>query len=295
MTRTALLVCPASGRGRAARIAGTVAQRLRSAVGPLDLHVADSAAGTAALASRAVREGVEVLAVLGGDGAAHLAVQACAQSPTALAVIPAGTGNDLACELGMPLDALDAADAVALALRSGGYRTLDLGRIDEGGWFSTVLCAGFDSAVTERANTMRWPAGPRRYDLAVLAELAGLRAVPLVVETEHGTEEMEATLVAVGNTPSYGGGIPICPSADPADGLFDLTVVSTVSRRTLVRMLPHLRTGRHVDESFVHTLRARSVRLAGPRWVGYADGERLQELPLSVTCVPGALRVVVAS
>jgi diacylglycerol kinase (ATP) len=286
MTHAALLVCPASGKGRAARIAGTVAATLREAVDRLDLHVGSSAEGAARLARRAVDDGADILVVLGGDGGAHIGVQACAESATSLAVVPAGTGNDLAAVLGTR----NVEDVVA------GLQTrtrLDLGRVSTGDWFATVLCAGFDSAVNERANAMRWPAGPRRYDIAILAELAALKARPLVVETEHGVEEFEATLVAVGNTPCYGGGIPICPGADPTDGLFDITVVSSVSRTALIRMLPTLRTGDHVEHHAVRTLRAKSVRLADEHgWVGYADGERIGALPLSIRCAPGALSAV---
>ncbi|WP_433273258.1 diacylglycerol/lipid kinase family protein [Actinosynnema sp. CS-041913] len=287
MTRAALLVCPASGKGRAARMAGTVASRLRTAVDRLDLHVAPSSEGTAALARRAVDDGVDLLVVLGGDGAAHLAVQACAETSTALAVVPAGTGNDLATALGTT-----SVDDVVNALCEGSTRSLDLGRTGNGTWFATVLCAGFDSAVNERANAMRWPAGPRRYDLAILAELAALRPEPLVVETENARLELDALLVAIGNTTSYGGGIPVCPDADVTDGLFDITVVGAAPRSTLLRMLPTLRTGRHVDHPAVRTLRAKSVTLAGPGWVGYADGERVHALPLAVECRSAALTAV---
>jgi diacylglycerol kinase (ATP) len=69
-------------------------------------------------------------------------------------------------------------------------------------------------------------------------------------------------------------------------------VVGAAPRRTLLRMLPTLRTGRHVDHPAVRTLRARSVRLSGPSWAAYADGERLGGVPLRVTCVPGALTTV---
>ncbi|MBB5954086.1 diacylglycerol kinase (ATP) [Saccharothrix tamanrassetensis] len=287
MTRAALLVCPASGKGRAARMAGSVAARLRTAVDRLDLHVASSSEGTAALARRAVDDGVDVLVVLGGDGGAHLGVQACAGTPTALAVVPAGTGNDLAAALGTT-----SVDDVVDALCARSTRALDLGRLGNGTWFATVLCAGFDSAVNERANGMRWPAGPRRYDLAIVAELAALRPEPLVVETEDERLEVDALLVAIGNTTSYGGGIPVCPDADAADGLFDITVVGAAPRRTLLRMLPTLRTGRHVDHPAVRTLRAKSVRLSGPSWVGYADGERMHGLPLPVECRSAALLAV---
>ncbi|GLZ31637.1 sphingosine kinase [Lentzea sp. NBRC 105346] len=284
MTRAALLVVPASGKGRAAKMAGSTAAELRSAMSNVDLLVASDAEGTLALARRAVEDGVDLLVVLGGDGAAHLAMQACAGTPTALGIVPAGTGNDLAKACGTT-----SVDDVV----RGSRRTMDLGRLSTGTWFATVLCAGFDSAVNERANAMRWPSGPRRYDLAAVAELAALRAAPLVIETESDIVELDATLVAVGNTRCYGGGIPVCPDARADDGLFDVTVVSKVSRFTLVKTLPTLRTGHHTEHPYVRTFRARSVALSGDNgWVGYADGERQAELPLSMETVPDALTVV---
>lgn len=288
-----LLVSPSAGMGAAARVAGRVAATLRGAVDRLDTMVADSAEGSAALARRAVDSGVDVLVALGGDGLAHLAVQACAGSTTALAVVPAGTGNDLARALDVPGDPLTAAVVVADALRLGRFRPLDLGRVSGGSWFATVLCAGFDSAVNERANRLRWPRGPRRYDLAILSELSRLRPHPLVVETDAETINLDATMVAVGNLPYYGGGIPICPDARSDDGLLDITVVGATSRRDLVAILPRLRSGRHIDHPAVQTLRARSVHLAGRNhWVAYADGERQARLPLTVRCTPAALSVV---
>lgn len=289
----ALLVSPAAGTGLAARVAGRVAATLRTSVDRLHTMVADSAEGSAELAARAVADGVDVLVVLGGDGLAHLALQACAGSPTALAVIPTGTGNDLARALSVPSEPLAAAASVADAIRAGKLVSMDLGRVAGGSWFATVLCAGFDSAVNERANKLRWPAGPRRYDVAIVAELARLRPYPLVVETDTALLRLDATMVSVGNLPFYGGGIPICPDAVSDDGLLDITVVGATTRRDLLTMLPTLRGGSHVDHPAVTTLRARSVHLAGRNhWVAYADGERQARLPLTVRCVRSALSVV---
>ncbi|MFC3896552.1 diacylglycerol/lipid kinase family protein [Lentzea rhizosphaerae] len=284
MTRAALLVCPASGKGRAARMAGSTAAALRPHVSSLTQLVAHDASGALAMAREAVADGVDLLVVLGGDGAAHLGIQACAGTSTALGIVPAGTGNDLAAAIGSQ----SVEDVV-----HGTRKTLDLGRLSTGQWFATVLCAGFDSAVNERANAMRWPSGPRRYDLAIVAELASLRSAPLVVTTEDESFELDATLVAVGNTPNYGGGIPVCPGADAHDGLFDVTVVEHASRAMLMRMLPTLRTGTHTEHPAVRTFRAREVSLSGGNgWMAYADGERQEALPVSVHTVPGALTVV---
>ncbi|MEU5846982.1 diacylglycerol/lipid kinase family protein [Saccharopolyspora shandongensis] len=290
--RCVLVINPAAGGGLSAKVVGELVGHLRGVCDVKTVLAAD-ARGTADAAKRAVADGADVLAVVGGDGVAHLAVQACAESATALALIPAGTGNDLARGLGVPRDPVAAARTVAEALRAGERRRIDLGKVAGGGWFATVLCAGFDSRVNARANRMRWPRGQRRYDLAVVRELLGLRPMPLRVETDAGTAELIATLVAVGNTACYGGGIPVCPDADAADGLLDLTVVGEVTRRDLVRILPSLRTGRHVEHPAVLTLRAQRVRLGGENgWMAYADGEPQARLPLSMRCVPGALTVV---
>lgn len=289
----ALLVSPSGGDGIAGRVAGTVAELIRDSVYSLRTLTADSAEGSARLAADAVSAGADLLVVLGGDGLAHLGVQACAGTSTSFGVIPAGTGNDLARWLGMPADPVVAAAELAKSLTAGRRRPVDLGKIAGGSWFSTVLCAGFDAAVNARANAMRWPRGPHRYDLAVLAELAAFRARPVWVGTDEGTLSLDATMIAIGNTPTYGGGIPICPDASPEDGQLDVTVVGGIRRTELLRMLPTLRSGRHVRHPAVQTLRARSIRLSGSSgWRAYADGEPQARLPITVNCVPRALSIV---
>jgi diacylglycerol kinase (ATP) len=290
--RSVLLINPAAGGGLAAKVAGSVAGHLRS-VSEVRTVIADDPFGASRAAADAVAEGIDVLAVLGGDGAAHLAVQACAGTSTAVAVIPVGTGNDLARALGMPAEPVSAALAAAEAMGRQQDRRIDLGKVMGGRWFGTVLCAGFDAMVNARANRMRWPRGKRRYDLAVLRELVSLRAMPLRVEGEAETIELPATLVAVGNIPWYGGGIPVCPDADPCDGLFDVTVLGEVTRQDLLRIFPKLRSGRHTDHPAVRTLRAHTIRLGGENgWFAYADGEAQARLPLTLRCESAALRVV---
>lgn len=291
--RAALAVHGASGHGMAGRLAPAVAERLRTVVDSLELVQAGTVADARALMVQARDRGLDVLVVLGGDGSAHQGVQFCAGTDVALGVLPAGTGNDFVRALEQPMDTLAATDAMVAALADGRRRTLDLGRVGDAEWFATVLCAGFDSAVNERVNRMRWPHGRRRYDLAIVAELAALRPGPLVVQAGDERLELDATMVSVGNTCFYGGGIPVCPGADPTDGQFDLTVVGRVGRLDLLRMLPTLRTGGHTGHPAVTSMRASSVRLGEANgWIAYADGERLRPLPVDLTCVPGALTVV---
>jgi len=287
----ALAVHPDSGNGAAAKIADAVADRLREQVDRLDVLAANTVAESRELMKRSGTEGLDVLVVLGGDGAAHQGVQFCAGTDVALGLVPSGTGNDFARALGSPEDPLVAADALAAKLKSGARRKMDLGRVGET-WFATVLCSGFDARVNARANRMRWPSGPRRYDVAILAELASHHPRPVVIRTDTETLELDATLVAVGNTAFYGGGIPVCPAARPDDGLFDVTVVGKATRRELLRILPTLRTGNHLEHMAVRTFSTREIELSGAEWPAYADGEPMGTLPVSARCVPGALTVI---
>jgi YegS/Rv2252/BmrU family lipid kinase len=287
----AVLVSPAAGRGRARAVGGAVVDALRDA--GLTPHVLPATTGAEAerQAAEAVAAGTGAVVAVGGDGTAHAAVQAVAGTGTPLAVVPAGTGNDLALALGIPLDPENAARAAAEDLQAGRARNIDAGRTGDR-WWATVLCCGFDSAVSDRANRLRWPRGRRRYDVAVLAELARLRPRELTLVLDGEAQTLPVTLVAVGNTSWYGGGMKICPGADPADGLFDVTVVGVVTRLELIRTKPLLTAGTHVRNAAVTVRRAARVELSSPGVTTYADGEPVAVLPAVAECVPGALRVV---
>jgi diacylglycerol kinase (ATP) len=114
----------------------------------------------------------------------------------------------------------------------------------------------------------------------------------VTVTVDGAVSEREVTLVAVGNTPCYGGGLRICPGAVPDDGLLEVVVVGPVGRRELVRTRPRLAAGTHVDHPAVTVLSGRQVTLAGAGLTSYADGEPVRALPVTSVCEPGALGVV---
>jgi diacylglycerol kinase (ATP) len=287
----AVLANAVAGRGRGARALPAVTDALTAAgLTPRVLAAADRA-DAERQAAAAVADGVAAVAALGGDGAAHAALQAVAGTGTPLGVLPAGTGNDLALAVGVPSDPVRAARALAEDVVSGEVHRMDAGRTGDR-WWATVLCCGFDSAVTDRANRLRWPRGPRRYDVAILAELARLRPREVTLTVDGVAAWHEVTLVAVGNTPWYGGGLRIAPGADPADGLLEVVVVGPVSRRELVRTRPRLAAGTHVGHPAVTVLRGREVALSGPGLSTYADGEPICALPAVSVCVPGAVALV---
>ncbi|MFE6285248.1 diacylglycerol kinase [Streptomyces sp. NPDC057877] len=288
-----IVVNPTAGRGRGAHAARPAASAFRDAGFQVRTIVGESAGDALTRARAAVADGTGALIAVGGDGMVNLALQAVAGTRTPLGVVAVGTGNDFARTLGLPLrDPAAAGRTAADALKGARLRDIDLGRAGDR-WFGTVLASGFDSRVNDRGNRMRWPAGRLKYDLAMLAELAAFRPFPYRITLDGGaTREIEATLVAVGNGASYGGGMRICPGADPTDGLFDVTVVGDCGRATLLRVFPSVYRGGHVRHPKVSVYRAARVELAAAGITGYADGERLGPLPLSARCVPGAVRVV---
>jgi len=292
----AVLANPRAGHGRHRGLLPGVLERLGASGRTVRLLGADSAEAAEKVCLRAVAEGLGALVVVGGDGTVHQAVQAVAGTQVGFGVVPAGTGNDFAAGIGVPADPLTAASAIAGAVSAGRSTPVDLARVTTARgdvrWFGAVLAAGFDAVVNERANRMRWPRGPRRYDLAIVLEMARLRSrrYSLVLDgVDHG---FTGVLVAVGNCRSYGGGMLICPDADPTDGLLDVVVAAPLGRGALVRLKPRLRRGTHVSDPRVTSYRAREVRLGAPDIVAYADGERVAALPLVVSCQPGAVRLL---
>jgi diacylglycerol kinase (ATP) len=288
-----LFVNPTAGRGRGARAAQPAASALRAAGFSVRTVLGEDAADALTRARAAVEGGTGALIAVGGDGMANLALRAVAGTRTPLGLVAVGTGNDFARALGLPVrEPAAAGRMIADALKCDRIHDIDLGQVGDR-WFGTVLASGFDSRVNDRGNRMRWPAGRFKYDLAMIAELAAFRPVPYRIRLDDGeVREVEATLVAVGNGSSYGGGMRICPGADLTDGLFDITVVGDCSRTTLLRVFPRVYRGTHADHPNVTVLRAARVEIAAEGITGYADGEPLGPLPLSARCVRGGVRVV---
>jgi len=285
----ALLTNPTAGKGRAGRHRADVVRRLTDAgfvVRDLAGRDADEALD---LARACVAEGVEALVVNGGDGMVHLGAQAVASTGVPLGVVPTGTGNDVARYLDLPRrDPLAATDRV-IGART---RTIDLARSGTS-YFVTVLAAGFDAVVNERANQMTWPRGQMRYNLATVAELRTLSPVPYELDLDGAVVRSDATLVAVGNGPSFGGGLRITEGAVLDDGLLDVVLVRPMSRTRLLSAYPRLFNGTvHQVPEHEH-YRVRRVTVAAPGIVTYADGERFGALPLTIECAPRALEVFV--
>lgn len=294
INRITLLTNPAAGHGNARHAAERALARFQQRGVSVNHIVGSDAHHARQLLDEALAAGTDAVVVAGGDGVISLALQSLALGDVPLGIIPAGTGNDHAREYGLPTgDPEAAADVVA----EGQTETIDLGRITEDGgavsWFGTVMAAGFDSLVSDRVNRMRWPHGRMRYNVAMVAEMSKLRLLPFRLTFDDDEPlDIELTLAAFGNTRSYGGGMLICPGADHADGLLDVTMVHSSSRTKLIRLFPTVFKGTHVLLDEVSTRRAKSIRVECPGINAYADGDYVAPLPVTVSAVPGALQIL---
>lgn len=237
---------------------------------------------------------VDVLVVVGGDGMVSLGTNLLAGTRRPLAIVPCGTGNDLARGLGIPVDDTDAAIRQLIDALTRPPRAIDAARVHRGNtttWFAGVLSAGFDAVVNERANRMRRPRGKSRYTLAMLLVLATFRPITYRLTVDGTQRRARAMLISVANNVSIGGGMRIVPGAVIDDGLLDLFIVAPLSRAGFLRVFPKVFSGTHTTLPQVEITRCRSIRIDADRVVAYADGERVGTLPVQIDVVPGALFV----
>lgn len=292
VTRTAILVNPTSGKGRSAKNAPIAVECLREQGVDVTVLQADSAQGSLELAQDAVSSGLDALIACGGDGTVHLALQAVRGTEVTLGIVPVGTGDDIARALAIPRDdPRKAADVIA----AGRTRQIDYGMIHAADGtsraFLAVMSAGFDSEVTERANTMKWPTGQSRYLVATFAELRVFHAASFTITVDDQTISQPGMMLAIGNGSSYGGGMYVCPNASLDDGQLDLTFLTETSKFTFLKTFPSVFKGTHVNHPSVRTMRGSRIRVEAADQTAYADGERVGPLPVDVEVVPAGLKV----
>lgn len=248
----------------------------------------------------------------GGDGLVHRAVQFLACQPVEVAIVPTGTGNDFARAFG--IGGAAATTLAASAPGSAHVSSADLMAIEPAGapaagdtanagaaaitYAASVVTAGYSGRVNETANRLRCPRGSAKYTIAALLEIGRLRSRPMRLTVEAPTGERTViegptTLVAVANTAFFGGGMKICPDAEPSDGLVDVMSVGALGRVELVRWLPKVFRGSHVRHRAVTSTRGASVTVETDESL-WADGEPvgLGGGAVTVRLAPGALRLL---
>jgi diacylglycerol kinase (ATP) len=280
----AIAINPESGQGRSIAISEKVIQYFAAKKIDYQIFSASSADQLRIqLENYLDSHAVEGVISVGGDGLAHLILQIAVPRNIPFAIIPAGTGNDIVRTLGWSLENIESQlDRITTAAPEA----IDLGNVDSE-WFAAILSTGFDSIVNERANRLKWPKGPQRYNVAIARELPRFTPIEYEITTDTRTFTTKAMLIAIGNGRSYGGGMLVCPQAHINDGLFDVMILEPVSKLEFLKVFPKVYSGSHLTHPQVSTFRTKKITIHADA-VAYADGERIGAAPISAECVSSA-------
>ena len=307
--KTLAVVNPRSAAGRTATATGRIRRMLQPLGASVELAFTTGPLDATHRTRQALRDGVERIVALGGDGTVNEVVNGFFEdgalvNPTAeLGIVEFGTGGDLRKTLGIPGN-----PEVAVArIASGSPRLIDVGR---------ARFTASDGRPAERlfvnvasfglsANTVHRVDGNQRfkrlarglaYALSGAAEVMAYRPprVRLCID-QQPDEELNLVFCAIANARFFGGGLEIAPMANLGDGLLDVITIGSASKLALLATIPLLYQGRHLEQPFIRHVRARSVTAtlidpAGPMFVE-TDGESAGRLAVTFDLLPRALTI----
>lgn len=299
MSGTVFLVNPAAANGSTGRRWPEIAHRAAGAGLTGDALFSERRGHLGQLAREAAEGGASLLVVVGGDGSVNEVVNGLVGLDHAppLALIPRGTGGDFVRTFGIPDDV---AAAARIALH-GEARAIDLGRLAYRAWdgheaesvFVNVASAGMSGAIAKRANDTTKALGAKAsYLWATFAVFAGWSAVDtrLTVDGESRSGRMFDVVVANGRY--FGGGMKMCPDAQPDDGFLDVVAIGDVTKRDLILTMPKIYRGTHLPHPKAEALRGRVVTVETDEPVPVElDGEQPGTTPAQFEVLPGALRL----
>ncbi len=268
---------PAAGRGRAGRKAQLISQLL-DAQGIAHTPIASECQGDMEVrVLESINQGCRKLLVAGGDGSVHETVNGILRSTQKVefGVIPIGTGNDFAKASNIPLHWEDATALLVERLRSGvPGRPIDAGRCNER-YFANGAGIGFDAKVSRMAHSIHLPIGDLIYLLAVFRGIwDGVATPDISLEWDGGRFNGPLTLASLSNGPWVGSMFHIAPMARNDDGALDLVYARAVTRAGILRLLPKILRGRHIDEPEVSWSPAKHCEIIAAAPVpSHLDGE----------------------
>lgn len=286
--RVALIINPQAGGGKARKLVPEVEGALRARGLAVRTALTTDLENGITIARQSADAG-EVPVVMSGDGLIGQIGGALAGSGATMGIVPAGRGNDLARVLGIPTEPEGAADIIA----AGHTREIDVGDTGQRRFLGIASC-GFDSDANRYANEARLVRGNLVYLYAALRAIAAWKPARFELNLDGERVTFRGYSVGVCNNKAYGGGMYAAPDAELDDGLFDVVWCEELSKmRFVFSVIPRSFKGTQVELDEVKVHRARQVEIAADRpFTVYADGDPLGDLPMQVTLLPRALRIL---
>jgi diacylglycerol kinase (ATP) len=283
-----LVFNPNACSGRASQLLPKIRKRL-SRFAEVDVMVTRERGHARDLVAQTPLEGYSGVIAAGGDGTLFEVLNGLYEQPSSsrvpLGLIPVGTGNAFARDLG--LLAGDWERGIDIIARNN-RQSLDVGRVEareKTFYFLNILGLGFPADAMRTAG--KWKRiGRSAYTLAVLREVMRLKSYLLDIEIDGVRLEQDNIFVEISNTRYTGTSFLIAPDAELDDGLLDVTLLRKLSRLRLLRLFPTIYSGRHVEFEEVSTYRARKITIRAPLASPMVpDGEFFGQSPATITCL----------
>lgn len=284
MNKTIVILNPAARSEKASRLL----ERIRELSGGAPVRLTSEAGDASRIAAEAVRDGVEVIIAAGGDGTLNEVVNGIGNAPVRLGILPVGTMNVFATELGIPHGNLERAWSI---IEQGKVVAVDLPKANDT-HFIQLAGVGLDAEVVRKTTADSKKAlGPLSY-LLTLVQVAAHKPPCVVVETEGGRIR-EGSFVLIGNGRLYGGPFPVFKRASLHDGLLDVLVFQNQSHWDVVRYFQAIAFGTHPELPDVEYFQTSSIKVTSSGDVPVElDGEVAGMLPCLFSVEPQKLRVM---
>ena len=293
--KVTLISNPKTGRygSRRVRPIKELASQLESAGVTVDLKLTTGPGDATDFAARAARNGSSDVIVAGGDGTINEAIQGLAGTNARLGILPRGTGNVLARELGLPLDDRQAVAVAAQGKSRKIYLGVAINEVtNDKRHFVLMAGIGLDASVVKRVQpSLKRRIGKGAFWISGLSHLATWNPLPFTLEING--DKYTATFATIGKAARYGGDLAITPGARLDQPEFEVCIIETSSRMRYLRLLSHaMRNGMPRDKPEVRFVNATSVNAYGDAAV-QIDGELIGQLPMRFEIAPHSLEVIV--
>jgi len=291
--KTLIILNPVSAKGRAMEFRKEIESEFKKLKLDYQIHISKSLQDIMNATKKNLKNGFTNFIGVGGDGTIHYMANILAGTDKNLGVIPTGSGNDIAVNLGLPSDV----KSCCRIIKKGATKRLDLGLINDKYYYLCIAGSGFDSQVNDLANNTRLPVkGPAKYSYSVYKTLITFKSKKFFIDYDNNQREIFGMMITASNMPSYGGGMRITPDADPEDGLFDICIIKRMSKLHFIKVFPKVYEGKHIEDSNVEIFRTSYLKLDSEyRFSVFADGEYICKLPAIFKVVPKKLNFIVSS
>ncbi|ACI18889.1 diacylglycerol/lipid kinase family protein [Dictyoglomus thermophilum] len=281
-----ILFNPTSNRGKAEKKYNELIKILNEEEIDYTVEFTLGKEGTIRQVEEALKKGADVVVAAGGDGTINEVVNGL-KGRGILGIIPLGRGNDIAISYRIPRDLRG---AVKL-LKNGVIREVDMGLLD-GRYFVGIAGTGFVGDVNYNSNKLNLT-GFKGYIISVFTTLKGFKYPECEVSFDGVSWRGRITLIALGNTSYYGGGMKLLPNSDPEDGYFDIGIVQKIHPLELVATFPLVYVGKHTINPHIKIYRGREVKIVSDHELIISfDGEMIMSKEIKFVNVPKFQKVI---